>query len=68
MSGNQVEINAGKNQVKVSVKDENINEFFSILIRYDMKYMTEIKTTLRDYFMHYYLNNDGLAVDRGENQ
>lgn len=60
------EINRVKNQVKVSVKDENINEFFKILTRYDMKYMSEVKTTLRDYFMHYYIKNEGNTSDRGE--
>ena len=61
-----VEINAGKKQVKVSVKDESINEFFRILTRYDMKYMSEVKTTLRDYFMKYYSKNDGYVFDTGE--
>lgn len=60
---NFVEINAKKNQVKVSVKDENINEFFRILTGYDLKYMSEIKTTLRDYFMKYYGRNNGFGMD-----
>jgi ABC-2 type transport system ATP-binding protein len=62
-----VEINARKNQVKVSVKDEDINGFFRILTGYDMKYMSEIKTTLRDYFMKYYGKNHGVALNGGEN-
>jgi ABC-2 type transport system ATP-binding protein len=60
---NFIEINPRKNQVKVSVQDENINEFFNILTRYDMKYLSEIKTTLRDYFMKYYNTGDGYAFD-----
>jgi ABC-2 type transport system ATP-binding protein len=61
-----IEINVAKNQVRVSVKDENINEFFRILTRYDMKYLSEVKTTLRDYFMHYYSKADSNAPDRNE--
>jgi ABC-2 type transport system ATP-binding protein len=63
---NFLEINSKKNQVRVSVKDENINEFFMILTKYDMKYMAEIKTTLRDYFMKYYKKNNGNGFNPGE--
>ncbi len=63
---NFIEINTRKNQVKVSVQDENINEFFNILTRYDMKYLSEIKTTLRDYFMKYYNTGDGYAFNARE--
>ena len=61
-----IEVNTGKKQVKVIVQDENINEFFKILTSYDMKYMSEVKTTLRDYFMKYYSKNDGDVFDTGE--
>jgi ABC-2 type transport system ATP-binding protein len=63
---NFLEINSKKNQVRVSVRDENINEFFMILTKYDMKYMAEIKTTLRDYFMKYYKKNGGNGFNPGE--
>jgi ABC-2 type transport system ATP-binding protein len=62
------DIDATKNQVRVSVQDENINEFFRILTGYDMKYLSEIKTTLRDYFMKYYRKNGGNVLEPGENK
>jgi hypothetical protein len=33
-----------------------------------MKYLSEVKTTLRDYFMKYYSKNDRPAFDTGENK
>jgi beta-exotoxin I transport system ATP-binding protein len=61
-----LEVNPKKNQVRVLVKDEDINDFFKILTKYDMKYMAEIKTTLRDYFMKYYKKNYGNGQTAGE--
>jgi ABC-2 type transport system ATP-binding protein len=60
-----LEVNPKKNQVRVAVKDENINEFFMTMTKYDLKYMAEIKTTLRDYFMKYYKKNNGNGNNTG---
>jgi ABC-2 type transport system ATP-binding protein len=61
-----IETDPGKKQVKVSVRDEDINVFFCILAEYDLKYLSEIKTTLRDYFMKFYGKNDGSASNPGK--
>ena len=62
------EIDETKNQVRVSVQDENINEFFRILTGYDLKYISEIKTTLRDHFMKYYRKTGEYVIEPGENK
>lgn len=43
-----------KNQVKIQIKDEDINKFMSIISDYDLKFISEIKFTLEDYFMKFY--------------
>jgi ABC-type multidrug transport system, ATPase component len=43
-----------KSQVRVKVCDEDINKFIGMLTRYDVKYMSEDKHTLEEYFMKYY--------------
>ena len=43
-----------KSQVRVKVCDEDINKFIDMLTRYDVKYMSEDKHTLEEYFMKYY--------------
>jgi len=45
---------ADKKHVVVNVKDEDINEFFHILNKYEIKYFSEIKNSLEDYFMSFY--------------
>ncbi|MDR2867412.1 MAG: ATP-binding cassette domain-containing protein [Acholeplasmatales bacterium] len=42
------------NQLSVVVHDEQINTLFSILSNYEIKYITEIKTTLEEYFLEEY--------------
>lgn len=43
-----------KNQVKVLVHDREINEFFAVLARYELRFISEIKFTLEDYFIDFY--------------
>ena len=43
-----------KNQVRVNVCDEDINGFIKMLTRYSVKYVSEDKHTLEEYFMKYY--------------
>ncbi|MFA6796688.1 MAG: DUF4162 domain-containing protein, partial [Bacilli bacterium] len=43
-----------KKHVVVNVKDEDVNEFFHVLNKYEIKYFSEIKNSLEDYFMSFY--------------
>lgn len=45
------------NQVKIQVNDKDINHFMNIISDYDLKFMSEIKFTLQDYFMEFYDRN-----------
>lgn len=49
-----VSLKSNKNQVKISVNDQYINEFIDILSNFDLKFFSEIKFTLENYFMKYY--------------
>ncbi|MGF7047315.1 ABC-2 type transport system ATP-binding protein [Paenibacillus sp. DS2015] len=46
-----------KNQAEVRVNDTDINMFISIISDYDLKFFSEIKFTLEDYFMKFYDRN-----------
>ena len=46
-----------KNQVKIEINDANINDLFDIVSEYDLKFISEIKFTLEDYFMKFYDRN-----------
>lgn len=46
-----------KNQVKIQINDKDINNFMNIISNYDLKFMSEIKFTLEDYFMNFYDRN-----------
>ena len=48
------EINHGKMRVKVKIHDAEINRLIQVLAGYDVRYISEIKQTLEDYFMHFY--------------
>lgn len=55
-----------KNQVHLLINDSEVNRFFKIISGYDLKFMTEIKFTLEDYFMKFYdrsLDDKGGAID-----
>lgn len=43
-----------QNQVKILIKDEQIGAFFAELKQFDLKFVSEIKFTLEDYFMDFY--------------
>ncbi len=43
-----------KTQIRVNVCDEDINKFIKTITKYDVKYMSEDKHTLEEYFMKYY--------------
>ena len=43
-----------KCQARVVVRDEEVNAFIRILSGYRLKFLTEVKQTLEDYFMHFY--------------
>jgi ABC-2 type transport system ATP-binding protein len=46
-----------RNQVKVVVNDHDINALVVELSNYSLKFFTEIKFTLEDYFMKFYDRN-----------
>lgn len=43
-----------KRQVTVGIHDNDINEFFSTLSHYSLKYLKEEKLTLEEYFLDFY--------------
>lgn len=49
-----ISVNATKHQAIISVSDDFINEFVSFISNYDLKFFSEIKFTLEDYFMNFY--------------
>ena len=51
---------ARRNQVKIAINDKDINRFFEVISNYKLKFISEIKFTLEDYFMKYY-DRDGNA-------
>lgn len=57
---NLTEINHGKNRVMIANNDENINLLLSILTKYKIQYISEIKLTLEDYFMKFYSNKSNI--------
>lgn len=48
------EIRKAQNQALVTVNDSGINEFTSLLVNYDIKFITEIEYTLDKYFKSLY--------------
>lgn len=49
-----VSIKRHRNQVKLLIHDTEINEFFALVSQYELKFLSEIKFTLEDYFMEFY--------------
>ena len=47
------------NQVKITINDKDIDEFFEIVSNYELKFLSEIKFTLEDYFIKYYDRDGG---------
>ena len=54
---NIVYLKPNKNQVKVEINDIQINNFMNIISNYDLKFISEVKFTLEDYFMNFYDRN-----------
>ena len=57
-----ISVKRHRNQAKVLINDQEINKFIEIISRYDLKFFSEIKFTLEDYFMKFY---DGNASTEG---
>ena len=47
-------VRENRNQVRINVNDDSINEFIARISGYDLKFLSEIKFTLEDYFMEFY--------------
>lgn len=54
---NTIEEKTEQNQVKIQINDRDVNDFMSIIADYDLKFISEIKFTLEDYFMKFYDRN-----------
>ncbi|WP_340009335.1 ABC transporter ATP-binding protein [Paenibacillus sp. FSL K6-0276] len=50
-------LKAHKKQAEIRVNDSDINMFINTLSEYDLKFFSEIKFTLEDYFMKFYDRN-----------
>jgi ABC-2 type transport system ATP-binding protein len=46
-----------RNQINIHIDDANINEFIELISIYNLKFFSEIKFTLEDYFMSFYDKN-----------
>ncbi len=49
-----ISVKRHRNQAKLLVNDSGTNEMFAIISKYELKFFTEIKFTLEDYFMKFY--------------
>jgi ABC-2 type transport system ATP-binding protein len=49
-----VSVKPRRNQVKVAINDDEVNELVAALAEYSLNFFTEIKFTLEDYFMKFY--------------
>lgn len=47
-------VNSSRRSVRVCVKNEQVQQLFSDISRYDIEDFTEIPFTLEDYFLHFY--------------
>jgi len=54
---NVISLEAKKNQAKICVQDAYINDFIAFISEYDLKFFSEIKFSLEDYFMKFYDRN-----------
>lgn len=52
-----VSVKRHRNQAKIQVNDQDINHYFGTISEYQLKFMSEIKFTLEDYFMAFYDRN-----------
>ncbi|MCL2228194.1 MAG: ABC transporter ATP-binding protein [Firmicutes bacterium] len=51
---NIASVKENRNQVNVHINDDKINEFISLITDYKIKFFSELKFTLEDYFMSFY--------------
>ncbi|MGB7604108.1 MAG: ABC transporter ATP-binding protein [Lutisporaceae bacterium] len=56
-----------KNQVKICINDADINNFINIISGYELKFFSEVKFTLEDYFMKFYDHNTITEGGAGQN-
>ena len=56
---NLVSLREYQNQVKVEIEDKKINHFFKVISNYELKFLSEIKFTLEDYFVQFYGRDSG---------
>ncbi len=49
-----VHSNKKKRKIKIAINDKEINHFVSVVSKYKIKYFSESKYTLEDYFLSYY--------------
>lgn len=49
-----ISVKRHKNQAKILIDDKDINTFFEVISDYEVKFFSEIKFTLEDYFMSFY--------------
>ncbi|MGE7093668.1 ABC transporter ATP-binding protein [Lysinibacillus sp. NPDC048646] len=54
---NIISLKPHKNQAEVSISDKDINYFIAFISDFDLKFCSEIKFTLEDYFMKFYDRN-----------
>jgi len=59
---NIVSVKGHRNQAKVAINDKDINELTAELSGYSLNFFTEIKFTLEDYFMEFYVQNKKAEV------
>lgn len=54
---NVISLKPHKNQAEICINDADINEFIAFISDYDLKFCSEIKFSLEDYFMKFYDRN-----------
>ncbi|HIW34170.1 MAG TPA: ATP-binding cassette domain-containing protein [Candidatus Paenibacillus intestinavium] len=55
-----ISLKNSNNQASIRVHDSDINDFISIISDYDLRFFSEIKFTLEEYFMKFYERNSNL--------
>ena len=55
-----VALNRRKNQAIVRFHDAEFNPFITLISKYGLKFFSEIKFTLEDYFLKFYDRNSGV--------
>ena len=62
---NVLNFNHLKKQAEIQIQDSDINHFINFISAYDLKFFSEIKFTLEDYFMKFYDNNSDAGEGAG---